>query len=58
MIVYGLKLIWYDRALVGEINTYIDSYNAEGADKKFVENTFEEHLEIDVEFIKIKNFLI
>ena len=44
------------RALVGEINTYIDSYNAEGADKKFVENTFEEHLEIDVEFYQDKKF--
>tara|TARA_B100001121_G_C18678683_1_gene617465 strand:+ start:755 stop:2068 length:1314 start_codon:yes stop_codon:yes gene_type:complete len=44
------------RALVGEIKTYIDSYNAEDADKNFVENTFEEHLEIDVEFYHNQEF--
>ncbi len=44
------------RALIGEIKTYIDSYNAEGANKNFVENTFEEHLEIDVEFYQDKKF--
>ena len=30
------------RALVGEIKTFIDSYNKEGSDKNFVENTFED----------------
>jgi len=44
------------RALVGEIKTFIDSYNREGADKNFVENTFEEHLEIDVVYFENKLF--
>ena len=35
------------RALVGEIKTFIDSYNKEGSDKNFIENTFEEYLEIE-----------
>ena len=44
------------RALVGEIKTFINSYNLEGADKTFVENTFEEYLEIDVVFYQNKEF--
>ncbi len=44
------------RALVGEIKTFIDSYNREGADKNFVENTFEEHLEIDVVYFENRQF--
>jgi len=44
------------RALVGEIKTFIDSYNQEGTDKNFVENTFEEHLEIDVVYYQNKQF--
>ena len=44
------------RALVGEIKTFIDSYNREGADKNFVENIFEEHLEIDVVYFENKQF--
>jgi len=44
------------RALVGEIKTFIDSYNREGADKNFVENTFEEHLEIDVVYFENRLF--
>ena len=44
------------RALVGEIKTFIDSYNREGADKTFVENTFEEYLEIDVVYFQNKEF--
>jgi len=42
------------RALVGEIKTFIDSYNREGADKNFIENTFEEYLEIDVVYFQNK----
>ena len=42
------------RALVGEIKTFIDSYNREGADKNFVENTFEEYSEIDVVYFENK----
>ena len=44
------------RALVGEIKTFIDSYNREGADKNFVENTFEEYSEIDVVYFENKIF--
>ena len=44
------------RALVGEINTFIDSYNRECADKNFIENTFEEYLEIDVVYFENKKF--
>tara|TARA_B100000003_G_scaffold201064_1_gene208688 strand:+ start:436 stop:1749 length:1314 start_codon:yes stop_codon:yes gene_type:complete len=44
------------RALVGEIKTFIDSYNKEGSDKNFVENTFEEYLEIDVVYFQNKTF--
>tara|TARA_Y100001970_G_scaffold48925_1_gene62053 strand:+ start:7779 stop:9092 length:1314 start_codon:yes stop_codon:yes gene_type:complete len=44
------------RALVGEINTFIDSYNKEGSDKNFVENTFEQYLEIDVVYFENKKF--
>ena len=44
------------RALVGEIKTFIDSYNREGADKNFIENTFEEHLEINVVYFENKKF--
>ena len=44
------------RALVGEIKTFIDSYNVEGADKNFVEKTFEEYLEIDVVFYEDRKF--
>tara|TARA_B100001540_G_scaffold299813_1_gene304666 strand:- start:1946 stop:3259 length:1314 start_codon:yes stop_codon:yes gene_type:complete len=44
------------RALVGEINTFLDSYNREGSDKNFVENTFEEYLEIDVVYFQDKKF--
>ena len=44
------------RALVGEIKTFIDSYNREGADKNFIENNFEEHLEIDVVYFQNKKF--
>jgi len=44
------------RALVGEIKTFIDSYNREGADKNFIENTFEEYLEIDVVYFENKKF--
>ena len=36
------------RALVGEIKTFIDSYNRDNSDKNFIENTFEEYLEINV----------
>tara|TARA_B100002051_G_scaffold174272_1_gene164810 strand:+ start:1113 stop:2426 length:1314 start_codon:yes stop_codon:yes gene_type:complete len=42
------------RALIGEIKTFIDSYNREGADKNFIENTFEEYLEIDVVYFQNK----
>ena len=45
------------RALVGEIKTFIDSYNREGADKNFVENTFEEYSEIDVVYFESKKFV-
>ncbi len=44
------------RALVGEIKTFIDSYNREGADKIFVESTFEEYLEINVIYYQKKEF--
>ena len=44
------------RALVGEIKTFIDSYNREGSDKNFIENTFEEHLEINVVYFENKKF--
>ncbi len=44
------------RALVGEIKSFIDSYNREGADKIFIENTFEEYLEIDVVYFQNKQF--
>ena len=44
------------RALVGEIKTFIDSYNRKDADRNFVENTFEEYLEIDVIYFQKKNF--
>ncbi len=44
------------RALVGEIKTFIDSYNRDNADKNFVENTFEEYLEIDVVYYENKEF--
>ena len=44
------------RALVGEIKTFIDSYNKEDADRTFLENTFEEHLNIDVIYFQNKNF--
>ena len=44
------------RALVGEIKTFIDSYNREGADKNFVEKTFEEYLDIDVVYFQNKEF--
>ncbi len=44
------------RALVGEIKTFIDSYNKEGSDKQFVENTFEKHLNIDVIYFQNKKF--
>ena len=44
------------RALVGEIKTFIDSYNKEDADRNFLENTFEEHLNIDVIYFQNKNF--
>ena len=44
------------RALVGEIKTFIDSYNKDGSDRNFVENTFEEYLDIDVVYFQKKNF--
>ena len=44
------------RALVGEIKTYVDSFNREGADKRFVENTFEEYLNIDVIYFQNETF--
>ena len=44
------------RALVGEIKTFIDSYNRKGADKIFVESTFEEYLEINVIYHEKKAF--
>ena len=44
------------RALVGEIKTFIDTYNQEKADKNFVEIIFEEYLEIDVIFKKNNKF--
>ncbi len=44
------------RALVGEIKTFIDSYNREGSDTNFVENTFEEYLDINVVYFENKNF--
>ncbi len=44
------------RALVGEIKSFIDSYNRESADKIFIENTFEEYLEIDVVYFQNKQF--
>ena len=44
------------RALVGEVNTFIDSYNKKDADKNFVENTFEEYLEIDVVYFENEKF--
>tara|TARA_B100000965_G_scaffold403561_1_gene431936 strand:+ start:785 stop:2098 length:1314 start_codon:yes stop_codon:yes gene_type:complete len=44
------------RALVGEIKTFIDSYNKEGSDKIFVENTFEEYLDIDVKYYENETF--
>ena len=42
------------RALVGEIKMFIDSYNTEGSDKNFIENTFEQYLDIDVVFFENK----
>ena len=42
------------RALVGEIKTFIDSYNENGADRNFVENTFEEYLILMLFIFKIK----
>ena len=45
------------RALVGEIKTFIDSYNKDGSDRNFVENTFEEYLDIDVVYFQKKKFL-
>ena len=44
------------RALVGEIKTFIDSYNREGSDRNFVENTFEKYLEINVVYFQNKEF--
>ena len=44
------------KALVGEIKTFIDTYNREDADKNFIENTFEEYLEIDVVYFQNKEF--
>ncbi len=44
------------RALVGEIKLFIDSYNKEDVDKNFLENSFEEYLEIDVVYIQNKKF--
>ena len=44
------------RALVGEIKTFIDSYNRESSDRNFVENTFEEYLEINVVYFQNKEF--
>ena len=44
------------RALVGEIKLFIDSYNKEDVDKNFLENTFEEYLEIDVVYFQNKKF--
>ncbi len=44
------------RALVGEIKTFLDSYNVANANKNFVENTFEEHSEIDVTFFRDEQF--
>ena len=44
------------KALVGEIKTFIDSYNREESDKIFVENTFEEYLDIDVKYYQNKTF--
>ena len=44
------------RALVGEIKTFIDSYNKEDADRNFLENTFEEHLNINVIYFQNKEF--
>ncbi len=46
------------RALVGEIKTFIDSYNREGSEKNFVENTFEEYLNIDVIYFQNKEFSV
>jgi len=44
------------RALVGEIKTFIDSYNRDDSDKNFIENTFEEYLEINVVYFENKKF--
>ena len=44
------------RALIGEIKTFIDTYNREESDKNFVENTFEEHLNINVIYFQNKEF--
>ena len=44
------------RALVGEIKTFIDSYNLEGSDRNFVENTFEEILILMLGTFKMINF--
>jgi len=44
------------RALIGEIKAFTESYNREGADKNFIENTFEEYLEINVVYFENKEF--
>ncbi len=44
------------RALVGEIKTFIDTYNKEGVDQSFVENTFEQYLDIDVVYFQDEKF--
>ena len=44
------------RALLGEIKTFVDSYNREDADRNFIENIFEENLEIDIVYHENKIF--
>ena len=44
------------RALVGEVKTFIDSYNRENSDKEFIENIFEEYLEINIVYYENKEF--
>ena len=45
------------RALVGEIKTFIESYNLEGSDREFLESTFEDNLNIDVRYFQNDKFL-
>ena len=46
------------RALINEINTFVEVYDNEKLDKNELKNTFSLFLDLNIEFIEMKNLII